>query len=125
MGFSPSKFAVDGLKPIPQSRWQDWLKQGEFTDDPLDTFGGAGVVMIPRLQELLHFICDQGFEHHVAANLSAVSAYPLTASGNRGQAFSYQIAASNSPTTDRIPARLRFRIGTWNWGRLGQFGLPG
>jgi L-fucose isomerase-like protein len=46
--------------------------EGKFTDDPLDTFGGAGVVEIPRLQELLRYICEQGFEHHVAANLAKV-----------------------------------------------------
>jgi L-fucose isomerase-like protein len=44
--------------------------QGRFTDDPLNTFGGAGVVEIPRMQELLRYICENGFEHHVAANLS-------------------------------------------------------
>ncbi|MBV8812101.1 MAG: fucose isomerase, partial [Acidobacteriaceae bacterium] len=42
--------------------------------DPLETFGGAGVVEIPRMQDLLRFICEQGFEHHTAANLSQVSA---------------------------------------------------
>jgi len=47
-----------------------YVGQGRFTDDPLQTFGGAGVVEIPRLQELLQYICEQGFEHHVAANLS-------------------------------------------------------
>ncbi len=50
-----------------------YLGEGAFTDDPLETFGGAGVVEIPRMQDLLHFICEQGFEHHVAANLSAVA----------------------------------------------------
>ena len=45
---------------------------GRFTDDPLQTFGGAGVVEIPGLQKLLHFICEKGFEHHVAANFSSV-----------------------------------------------------
>jgi len=48
--------------------------EGEFTDDVLDTFGGAGVVRIPRMQELLRYICEQGFEHHVAANLATVGA---------------------------------------------------
>jgi len=48
-----------------------YIGEGEFTDDPLDTFGGAGVVRIPDLQSLLHYICESGFEHHVAANLSA------------------------------------------------------
>lgn len=48
-----------------------YIGEGEFTDDPLDTFGGAGVVRIPDLQALLHYICENGFEHHVAANLSS------------------------------------------------------
>jgi L-fucose isomerase-like protein len=46
---------------------------GRFTDDPLETFGGAGVVEIPGLQKLLRYICEQGFEHHVAANFSTVA----------------------------------------------------
>ena len=46
---------------------------GRFTDDPLDTFGGAGVVEIPELQKLLRYICENGFEHHVAANFSTVA----------------------------------------------------
>lgn len=46
---------------------------GRFTDDPLNTFGGAGVVEIPGLQKLLHYICENGFEHHVAANFSSVA----------------------------------------------------
>src|SRR5215468_7743627 len=46
---------------------------GRFTDDPLETFGGAGVVEIPELQKLLHYICENGFEHHVAANFSSVA----------------------------------------------------
>jgi L-fucose isomerase-like protein len=51
-----------------------YLGEGEFTSDPLDTFGGAGVVYIAEMQRLLRFICEQGFEHHVAANLSTVAA---------------------------------------------------
>ena len=50
-----------------------YVGQGRFTDDPLKTFGGFGVAEIPDLQELLHFICENGFEHHVAANLSSVA----------------------------------------------------
>src|ERR1019366_6449699 len=46
---------------------------GKFTDDPLTTFGGAGVAEIPQLQKLLKYICREGFEHHVAANFSDVS----------------------------------------------------
>jgi L-fucose isomerase-like protein len=51
-----------------------YVGEGRFTDDPLTTFGGAGVVEIPNLQGLLRYICEQGFEHHVAANLAPVSA---------------------------------------------------
>ncbi|MGO9262554.1 MAG: L-fucose/L-arabinose isomerase family protein [Bryobacteraceae bacterium] len=50
-----------------------YVGEGAFTDDPLDTFGGAGVVRIGNLQGLLRYICERGFEHHVAANLSSVS----------------------------------------------------
>lgn len=47
-----------------------YIGEGEFTDDPLNTFGGVGVIHIERLQDLLHFICENGFEHHVAVNPS-------------------------------------------------------
>jgi len=47
-----------------------YVGEGAFTDDPLATFGGAGVVQIPNLQGLLRYICENGYEHHVAANFS-------------------------------------------------------
>jgi L-fucose isomerase-like protein len=47
-----------------------YVGEGDLTDDPLKTFGGFGVVRIPNLQKLLHYICENGFEHHVAINLS-------------------------------------------------------
>jgi L-fucose isomerase-like protein len=50
-----------------------YVGEGVFTDDPLNTFGGAGVVEIPGLQSLLRYICENGFEHHVAANFSTVA----------------------------------------------------
>jgi L-fucose isomerase-like protein len=50
-----------------------YVGEGRFTDDPLTTFGGAGVVEIPEMQKLLRYICERGFEHHVAANLSNVA----------------------------------------------------
>ena len=56
-----------------------YVGEGRFTDDPLTTFGGAGVVEIPNLQSLLRFICERGFEHHVAANMAPVSAAVLEA----------------------------------------------
>jgi L-fucose isomerase-like protein len=54
-------------------RMRGYVGSGAFTDDPLNTFGGAGVVEIPKMQQLLHYICENGFEHHVAANLSSVA----------------------------------------------------
>lgn len=47
-----------------------YVGQGELTDDPLKTFGGFGVIHISNLQRLLQYICENGFEHHVAVNLS-------------------------------------------------------
>lgn len=55
---------------------------GEFTSDPLETFGGAGVVRIPELQKLLRYICEEGFEHHVAANLSTTASAVHEAASN-------------------------------------------
>jgi L-fucose isomerase-like protein len=54
-------------------RIRGYVGEGRFTNDPLTTLGGAGVVEIPRLQELLRHICANGFEHHVAGNLTAVA----------------------------------------------------
>jgi L-fucose isomerase-like protein len=45
-----------------------YMGEGELTNDPLETYGGFGVVQIPRFQDLLQYICFNGFEHHVAVN---------------------------------------------------------
>ena len=50
-----------------------YVGEGKFTKDRLKTFGGAGVVEIARLQELLRHICRNGFEHHVAGTFSRVA----------------------------------------------------
>ena len=47
-----------------------YVGEGEMTNDPLKTFGGFGVIRVPNLQKLLRYICENGFEHHVAINLS-------------------------------------------------------
>ena len=54
-------------------RIRGYVGEGKFTKDPLKTFGGAGVVQIPRLQALLRHICEHGFEHHVAGTFSHVA----------------------------------------------------
>ena len=50
-----------------------YLGEGQLTDDAVETFGGYGVVDIHDFQGLLHHICDNGFEHHVAMNMSQVA----------------------------------------------------
>jgi len=47
-----------------------YVGDGEFTADPLNTFGSRAVVHVPDLQRLLKYICKNGFEHHVAMNPS-------------------------------------------------------
>ncbi|HVN78352.1 MAG TPA: L-fucose/L-arabinose isomerase family protein [Terriglobia bacterium] len=47
-----------------------YVGEGEFTDDPLSTFGSRAVVRIPGLQRLMKHICKNGFEHHAAMNAS-------------------------------------------------------
>ncbi len=54
-------------------RMRGYAGVGQFTADPLETFGGAGVVEIKNLQKLLRYICENGFEHHVAANFSSTA----------------------------------------------------
>lgn len=47
--------------------------EGVFTNDPINTFGGYGVVKVPRFQELLAYICEHGYEHHVSINQARVA----------------------------------------------------
>ncbi len=43
-----------------------YVGEGKLTDDPIESFGGLGVVQIDHLQPLLRFLCRSGFEHHMA-----------------------------------------------------------
>lgn len=47
--------------------------EGRFTNDVLLSFGGYGVFEVDRLQALLAYICENGFEHHVAATRAPVA----------------------------------------------------
>ena len=64
-----ARFSTDDLT----GKIRGYVGEGRFTDDSLETFGGAGVVEIPNLPVLLKHICTNGFEHHVAANMSNVA----------------------------------------------------
>jgi L-fucose isomerase-like protein len=50
-----------------------YLGEGRITEDKVETFGGYGVVQIPEFQSLLRYICENGFEHHVAINPTLVA----------------------------------------------------
>ncbi len=50
-----------------------YLGEGAIESTPLQTFGGYGVARIPNLQGLLRFICERGFEHHVAFSRTQVA----------------------------------------------------
>jgi len=67
---SYARFSTDDTAGIIRG----YVGEGNFTNDSLNTFGGVGVVQIPELQKLLHYICENGFEHHVAANFSTTAA---------------------------------------------------
>jgi L-fucose isomerase-like protein len=66
---SYARFSTDDRRGVIRG----YTGAGKFTDDPLETFGGAAVVEIPKLQKLLKYICREGFEHHVATSFGDVS----------------------------------------------------
>jgi L-fucose isomerase-like protein len=51
-----------------------YVGQGQLTDDTLNTFGTRAVAYVPRLQRLMHHVCEEGFEHHVVMNASHTAA---------------------------------------------------
>ena len=67
--FTYCRVSTDDLDGVITS----YVGEGRFTDDRLETFGGYGVIEIPRFQELLRTICRRGFEHHVAATRASVA----------------------------------------------------
>jgi len=61
-----ARVSTDDVRGVIRS----YVGEGRFTDDPLVTFGGVGVMEVPDLQLLMEYICESGFEHHTAINLS-------------------------------------------------------
>lgn len=51
-------------------RIRAYVGQGELTNDPLATFGNRAVARVPQLQQLMRYVCREGFEHHVVMNAS-------------------------------------------------------
>lgn len=52
---------------------KSYLGEGRFTDDPYGMDGGIAVTRVPNLQQLLKYLCKEGFEHHVAMTRGNVS----------------------------------------------------
>ena len=42
-----------------------YVGEGEFLAEKVPTKGGVAFCHVPKLQELMRYICDNGFEHHV------------------------------------------------------------
>ena len=52
------------------------MGDGHFTNDPLETFGGAGVVEIPRIAVAASLHLREGFRTPRRSRISPVSAAP-------------------------------------------------
>lgn len=50
-----------------------YVGEGRFIDDDLDTVGCRAVIQVKGLEDLLAYICNNGFEHHVAMNHSSTA----------------------------------------------------
>jgi L-fucose isomerase-like protein len=62
-------------------RIRAYVGDANFTNDPLDTFGTRAVVQISQLQDLMRFICLNGFEHHTAMTTTHCAASTAEALG--------------------------------------------
>jgi L-fucose isomerase-like protein len=51
-----------------------YVGEGQLTADPYGMDGGIAVTQVDNLQQLLKFICRNGFEHHVAMARGTLSA---------------------------------------------------
>ncbi|MDD4970099.1 MAG: fucose isomerase [Paludibacter sp.] len=60
--FSFFRISTDDPKGIIKS----YLGQGKFINDPYGMDGGIAVSQVENLQQLLKYICKNGYEHHVA-----------------------------------------------------------
>lgn len=60
--FTYFRISTDDPKGIIKS----YLGEGKLTDDPYPMDGCIAVTEVPNLQNLMKYICKNGFEHHVA-----------------------------------------------------------
>ncbi len=64
MSLTYGRISTDDCKGIIKA----YIGEGELTNDPLNTFGNRAVAKINKLNELMHYVCKNGFEHHVVMN---------------------------------------------------------
>lgn len=72
------RISTDDMKGTIKS----YLGEGNMTDDPYGMDGGIAVTEIPNLQDLMKYMCKNGFEHHVAMVRGNVSEILEEAIGN-------------------------------------------
>lgn len=72
------RVSTDDTKGIVKS----YLGEGDITDDPYGMDGGIAVCSIPKLQNLMKYMCKNGFEHHVGMVRGHVSEILEEAIGN-------------------------------------------
>ena len=66
MPLTYGRISTDDCKGIIKA----YVGEGELTNDALNTFGTRAVAQIGDLQGLMHYVCRNGFEHHVVMNAS-------------------------------------------------------
>jgi len=59
-----------------------YVGEGALTNDNLSTFGNRAVAKISDLQGLMHYVCRNGYEHHVVMNASNTADILEEAFGN-------------------------------------------
>lgn len=64
-----AKIATDDCRGVIKAYFGD----GEFLDQQVPSFGALSAWKVPELQKLLRYMCENGFEHHVAAVRSQCS----------------------------------------------------
>ncbi|WP_167607054.1 L-fucose/L-arabinose isomerase family protein [Maribellus sediminis] len=72
------RISTDDSKGLIKS----YLGEGKMTDDPYGMDGGIAVCEIPNLQNLMKYMCKNGYEHHVAMVRGHVSEILEEAIGN-------------------------------------------
>lgn len=90
----------------PRGVMKAYIGEGRLTDDTLKTFGNRAVAEIPNLQNLMNYICRNGFEHHVVMNASKTAGILKEALGNyMGWEVQVFDEPAQQPHATRVPDR--------------------